>query len=48
MWAKILSDKGCSISFSEFSKYGFLVMPLVVAAACLTVVGVITAFSVIG
>jgi len=38
MWAKILSDKGCSISFSEFSKYGFLIMPLVVTVACLTLV----------
>jgi len=38
MWAKILSDKGCSISFSEFSKYGFLTMPFVVAVACLTLV----------
>jgi arsenical pump membrane protein len=36
MWAKILSDKGCSISFSEFSKHGFLVMPFVVVVACLT------------
>lgn len=36
MWAKILSDKGCSISFSEFSKYGFLIMPLVIAVTCLT------------
>ncbi len=38
MWAKILSDKGYSISFSEFSKYGFLIMPLVVAVTCLTLV----------
>ena len=38
MWAKILFDKGCSISFSEFSKYGFLIMPLVVAVTCLTLV----------
>lgn len=44
MWAKILSSKGCSISFTEFSKYGFLVMPPVVAAACLTLAGMI-AFS---
>jgi len=36
MWAKMLSDKGTSISFSEFSKYGFLIMPPVIAVACLT------------
>jgi Na+/H+ antiporter NhaD/arsenite permease-like protein len=38
MWGKILFDKGCSISFKEFSKYGFLIMPLVIAAACLVLV----------
>jgi len=38
MWAKILSDKGHSISFSEFSKYGFLIMPFVLTVACLTLV----------
>ncbi len=38
MWAKILSDKGCSISFSEFSKYGFIIMPIVITVACLTLV----------
>jgi arsenical pump membrane protein len=42
MWAKILSDKGCSISFSEFSKYGFLIMPLVVSVACLALVAELT------
>jgi len=36
MWAKMLSDKGTSISFSEFSKYGFLIMPPVIVVACLT------------
>jgi len=35
MWAKILSDKGYPISFKEFSKYGFLIMPIVTAVACL-------------
>jgi len=35
MWAKILSDKGYPISFKEFSKYGFLIMPIVIAVACL-------------
>lgn len=42
MWAKMLSDKGCSISFSEFSKYGLLIMPLVVGVACLTLVAELT------
>ena len=36
MWAKMLSDKGCSISFSQFSKYGLLIMPLVIGVTCLT------------
>jgi len=35
MWAKILSDKGYPISFKVFSKYGFLIMPIVTAVACL-------------
>jgi len=38
MWGKILMDKGCPISFKEFSKYGFLIMPFVIAAACLVLV----------
>ena len=38
MWAEILSNKGCFISFSEFSKQGFKIMPIVAAVACLTVV----------
>lgn len=42
MWAKLLSNHGYTISFSEFSKYGFMVMPIVVAAACLTLLGVIS------
>jgi arsenical pump membrane protein len=42
MWAKILSDKGHSISFSEFSKYGFLIMPFVIAVACLTLAAELT------
>ncbi len=36
MWRKLLSDKGVFISFREFSKYGFLIMPLTVFFACLT------------
>jgi arsenical pump membrane protein len=36
MWAGILAEKGVQISFSQFSKYGFLVMPLVILAAGLT------------
>jgi len=35
MWAKILSDKGQPVSFSEFSKYGLLITPIVAAVACL-------------
>jgi len=35
MWSKILLDKGVTISFKEFAKNGFLVMPLVVTLACL-------------
>lgn len=27
MWSKILSEKGVKISFHEFSKYGFVIMP---------------------
>ncbi|MEM2337374.1 MAG: ArsB/NhaD family transporter [Candidatus Bathyarchaeia archaeon] len=42
MWAKILSNHGYTISFSEFSKYGFLVMPIVVVVACLMLVGLIS------
>jgi len=38
MWGKILMDKGCSISFKEFSKYGLLIMPFVIAVACLVLV----------
>jgi arsenical pump membrane protein len=36
MWAKILSDKGCYISFSQFSKYGFAVMLPVITVICST------------
>ena len=38
MWAKMLYDKGVTVSFKEFSKYGFLIMPVVVALACLALV----------
>lgn len=38
MWAKMLSDKGCSISFSKFSKYGFMIMPPVIIATGLTLI----------
>ncbi|MCX8153128.1 MAG: SLC13 family permease [Candidatus Bathyarchaeota archaeon] len=34
MWSKLLRDKGVKISFKEFSKYGFLIMPLTLIAAC--------------
>jgi arsenical pump membrane protein len=36
MWAGILSDRGQSLSFSTFSKYGFAVMIPVMLVACLT------------
>ena len=38
MWAKILVNKGCPITFREFSKYGFMIMPFVIAAGCLVIV----------
>ena len=37
MWAKILSDKGHPVSFKEFSKYGFLIMPIVIIVACVVI-----------
>jgi arsenical pump membrane protein len=37
MWAKILSDKGHPVSFMQFSKYGFLIMPIVIAVTCLVI-----------
>jgi arsenical pump membrane protein len=37
MWAKILSDKGHPVSFKQFSKYGFLIMPIVIAVTCLVI-----------
>ncbi|MEM3420778.1 MAG: ArsB/NhaD family transporter [Candidatus Hadarchaeum sp.] len=33
MWVSILSEKGIQISFSQFSKYGVLVMPFVIFSA---------------
>ncbi|MCX8171629.1 MAG: hypothetical protein N3E47_06665, partial [Candidatus Bathyarchaeota archaeon] len=36
MWSKILSDKGVKISFREFSKHGFMIMPLVTLASSLS------------
>jgi Na+/H+ antiporter NhaD/arsenite permease-like protein len=35
MWSKILLDKGITIRFKDFLRYGLLVMPAVVALACL-------------
>jgi arsenical pump membrane protein len=37
MWAKILSDKGHPVSFTQFTKYGFLIMPIVIAITCLVI-----------
>lgn len=42
MWNKILSEKGVKISFSQFSKYGFLVMPLLTLATSLSFVAMST------
>ncbi|MEM3014333.1 MAG: ArsB/NhaD family transporter [Candidatus Bathyarchaeia archaeon] len=36
MWAEILHNKGIRISFKEFSKYGFTIMPTVAALSCLS------------
>lgn len=36
MWSKILTDREIKISFSEFSKYGFTIMPLVTLTASLS------------
>jgi arsenical pump membrane protein len=38
MWVNILAEKGQTITFSRFSKYGFLIMPVVTLVACLTIV----------
>ncbi len=37
MWAKILSDKGCNISFSQFTKYGLIIMPIIILVTSLTI-----------
>jgi len=36
MWSSILVDKKITISYGMFFKYGFLIMPVVVALSCLT------------
>lgn len=36
MWSKILTDREIKISFSEFSKYGFTIMPLVTLATSIS------------
>ncbi len=36
MWANILAEKGVQVSFSKFSKYGFVIMPAVILVAGLT------------
>jgi Na+/H+ antiporter NhaD/arsenite permease-like protein len=36
MWSSILHDKDIQITYKEFAKYGFLVMPWVITLACLT------------
>jgi len=34
MWQKIAKDKDVNISFKEFAKYGFKIMPIVIGIAC--------------
>ncbi|NHI92919.1 MAG: hypothetical protein EAX96_10495 [Candidatus Lokiarchaeota archaeon] len=34
MWSKITEDKGVKISFTQFARYGFLIMPIVVFLSC--------------
>jgi len=38
MWANIIAEKGIEITFSRFSKYGVLVMPIVIFLSGLTLV----------
>jgi arsenical pump membrane protein len=35
MWYKILSDKEVKITFKQFARYGFLIMPIVISISCL-------------
>ena len=35
MWYKILSDKDVKITFKQFARYGFLIMPFVISLSCL-------------
>ncbi len=35
MWSSIMADKGIVISYRKFAYHGFLIMPIVVALACL-------------
>ncbi|MFN4133094.1 MAG: SLC13 family permease [Candidatus Hadarchaeales archaeon] len=44
MWARILAERGKPISFSEFSKYGVLVMLPVIAVASLVIAAELTFF----
>lgn len=45
MWASILSEKGVLVSFSQFSKYGVLVMPFVILSAGLALAFELTLWS---
>lgn len=38
MWVSICADKGVRITWREFTRYGLMVMPAVIALACLTLV----------
>ncbi|MGC8817001.1 MAG: SLC13 family permease [Candidatus Hadarchaeum sp.] len=42
MWINILAAKGVTISFSQFSKYGLLVMPIVIIVTCLAFIAELT------
>jgi arsenical pump membrane protein len=45
MWAGILHDKGIQISFSQFTKYGLIIMPLVTIVAGLTLIAELMLFA---
>lgn len=38
MWESILCDKGITMSYLKFAKYGFLIMPPVVVIACIVLI----------
>lgn len=42
MWSKILSERGVKISFTQFSKYGFTVMPILILTTSLSLIAILT------